>query len=166
MLLSVDDRRLLRILSEDTRITPEELSKQTRLSVDYINKKLRQWEQDKVIAKYNVLINWDLLGEERVTAMIDVKICPQRGHGYDKIAKRLQRFPEIQSVFLLSGNSDLCLIIEGKNMNEIAQFVSDKLSPLELVESTSTRFIMRRYKQDGVEFFGEEKGPERLMFTP
>ena len=166
MLLTEDDRRLLRILSEDTRLTPEELSAQTSLSVDYIIKKIKKWEQEKIIAKYSVLINWELLGEDRVTALIDVKINPQRGHGYDKIAERLQRFPEIRSVYLLSGNSDLCLIIEGRTMHEIAQFVSDKLAPIDLVESTSTRFILRRYKQDGVEFFGEEKGPERLMFTP
>ena len=166
MLLSEDDRRLLRILSKDTRFTPEELSSQTSLSVDYINKKIKQWEQEKIIAKYSILINWEQLDEDRVTALIDVKINPQRGHGYDKIAKRLQRFPEIQSVYLLSGNSDLCLIIEGRTMHEIAQFVSDKLAPIDLVESTSTRFILRRYKQDGVEFYGEEKGPERLMFTP
>ncbi|MCL1790063.1 MAG: Lrp/AsnC family transcriptional regulator [Peptococcaceae bacterium] len=165
-MLTEDDRRLLRILSEDTRLTPEELSAQTSLSVDYIIKKIKKWEQEKIIAKYSVLINWELLGEDRVTALIDVKINPQRGHGYDKIAERLQRFPEIRSVYLLSGNSDLCLIIEGRTMHEIAQFVSDKLAPIDLVESTSTRFILRRYKQDGVEFFGEEKGPERLMFTP
>ncbi|MCL1852290.1 MAG: Lrp/AsnC family transcriptional regulator [Peptococcaceae bacterium] len=165
-MLTEDDRRLLRLLSEDTRLTPEELSAQTSLSVDYIIKKIKKWEQEKIIAKYSVLINWELLGEDRVTAFIDVKINPQRGHGYDNIAKRLQRFPEIRSVYLLSGNSDLCLIIEGRTMHEIAQFVSDKLAPIDLVESTSTRFILRRYKQDGVEFFGEEKGPERLMFTP
>ena len=166
MPLSEDDRRLLRILSEDTRLTPEELSAQTSLSVDYIIKKIKKWEQEKIIARYSVLINWEQLGENRVTALIDVKITPQRGHGYDKVAKRLQRFPEIRSVYLLSGSADLCLIIEGQTMHEIAQFVSDKLAPIDLVESTSTRFIMRRYKQDGVEFFGEEKGPERLMFTP
>jgi DNA-binding Lrp family transcriptional regulator len=165
-MLSQEDRRLLHILSEDCRLTPEELSIQTGLSPEYINKKMKQWEKDKVIVKYGLLINYEQLEEERVTALIDVKVLSQRGHGYDKIAQRFQKFPEIRSVYLMSGDFDLCLVVEGSNMHDIAQFVSDKLSPLDLIEKTSTRFILRRYKQDGIEFHGEEEGPKRLMITP
>ncbi len=164
-MLSEEDRRLLYILSQDCRLTPEELSIQTGLTPEYINKKIKQWEKDKVIVKYSLLINYEQLEEDRVTALIDIKVLPQRGHGYDKIAQRFQKFPEIKSVYLMSGDYDLCLVVEGKNMHEIAQFVSDKLSPLDLIETTSTRFILRRYKQDGIEFHGEEEGPKRLMFT-
>jgi len=166
MQLSEEDRRLLRIMAKDARITPEDLAVQTSLSPEYIVKKIKQWEQDKVIAKYGLLINWEQLGEDRVTALIDVKVNFKRGQGYDKVATRFQRFPEIQSVYLMSGDYDLCLTVEGRNMHEITQFVSDKLSPLDLVETTNTRFILRRYKQDGVELLGEEKRPERLMITP
>lgn len=165
-MLTEEDRRLLYILSQDCRLTPEELSIQTGLTSDYINKKIRQWEKDKVIVKYGLLINYEQLEEDRVTALIDLKVLPQRGHGYDKIAQRFQRFSEIKSVFLMSGDFDLCLVVEGKNMHEIAQFVSDKLSPLDLIETTSTRFILRKYKQDGIEFHGEEETPTRLMITP
>ncbi|AFV01970.1 MULTISPECIES: Lrp/AsnC family transcriptional regulator [unclassified Dehalobacter] len=165
-MLSEDDRRLLHILSQDCRLTAEDLAVQTGLTADYIKKKIKQWEDDKVIAKYGVLINYDQLEEDRVTALIDVKVLPQRGNGYDKIAQRFQKFNEIKSVYLMSGDFDLCLIIEGHNMHEIAQFVSDKLSPLDVIQSTSTRFILRRYKQDGIEFHGEEERPQRLMITP
>lgn len=165
-MLSEEDRRLLHILSQDCRLTPEELSVQTGLAPDYINKKIKQWEKDKVIVKYGLLINYEQLEDDRVTALIDLKVLPQRGQGYDKIAQRFQRFPEIKSVYLMSGDYDLCLVVEGRNMYEIAQFVSDKLSPLDLIETTSTRFILRRYKQDGIEFHGEEEGPKRLMITP
>ncbi len=165
-MLTEEDRRLLHVLSQDCRLTPEELSIQTGLTPDYINKKIKQWESDKVIVRYSTLINYDQLEEDRVTALIDLKVMPQRGQGYDKIAQRFQKFPEIKSVYLMSGDFDLCLIVEGKNMHDIAQFVSDKLSPLDLIETTSTRFILRRYKQDGVEFHGEEERPQRLVITP
>ncbi|EQB20736.1 Transcriptional regulator, AsnC family [Dehalobacter sp. UNSWDHB] len=165
-MLSEDDRRLLHILSQDCRLTAEDLAVQTGLTADYIKKKIKQWEDDKVIAKYGILINYDQLEEDRVTALIDVKVLPQRGNGYDKIAQRFQKFSEIKSVYLMSGDFDLCIIIEGRNMHEIAQFVSDKLSPLDVIQSTSTRFILRRYKQDGIEFHGEEERPQRLMITP
>jgi DNA-binding Lrp family transcriptional regulator len=164
-MLSEEDRRLLHILSQDCRFTPEELAIQTGLSPDYIIKRINQWEKDKIIVKYGLLINYEKLEEDRVTALIDVKVLSQRGQGYDKIAQRFQRFPQIKSVYLMSGDYDLCLVVEGKNMHEIAQFVSDKLSPLELIDTTSTRFILRRYKQDGIEFYGEEERPKRLMIT-
>lgn len=164
-MLSEEDRRLLYVLSQDCRLTPEELSIQTGLSPDYINKKIEQWEKDKVIVKYSMIVNYEQLEEDKVTALIDLKVLPQRGQGYDKIAQRFQKFPEIKSVYLMSGDYDLCLVVEGKNMHEIAQFVSDKLSPLDLIETTATRFILRRYKQDGVSFQGEEERPKRLMIT-
>lgn len=164
-MLSVEDRRLLYVLSQDCRLTVEQLSIQTGLSCDYIEKKIQQWEEDKVIVKYSVLINHEKLEDDRVTALIDVKVMPQRGQGYDKIAQRFQKFPEIKSVYLMSGDFDLSLVVEGKNMHDIAQFVSDKLSPLDVIETTSTRFILRRYKEDGIQFHGEEERPQRLMIT-
>jgi DNA-binding Lrp family transcriptional regulator len=164
-MLSEEDRRLLYVLSQDCRLTAVQLSIQTGLSCDYIEKKIQQWEKDKVIVKYSVLINHEKLEDDRVTALIDVKVMPQRGQGYDKIAQRFQKFPEIKSVYLMSGDFDLSLVVEGKNMHDIAQFVSDKLSPLDVIETTSTRFILRRYKEDGIQFHGEEERPQRLMIT-
>jgi len=165
-MITEDDRRLLYVLSQDCRLTPEELSVQTGLTPEYISKRITQWENDRVILKYSPLINYDVLEEDRVTALIDLKVLSQRGQGYDKIARRFQKFPEIKAVYLMSGDFDLCLVVEGQNMHEIAQFVSDKLSPLDLIETTSTRFILRRYKHDGIEFHGEEERPQRLVITP
>ena len=165
-MLSNEDRRLLELISQDCRLSPEELSIQTGLSVEYIEKRIKQWEEEKVIVQYRPLINWDRTGEERVAALIDVKVLPQRGYGFDKIAKRLQKFPEIKSVYLMSGGYDLSLLIEGRTMQEVALFVAEKLAPLEHIQDTTTHFVLRRYKQDGVELLGEEETPERLVISP
>lgn len=164
-MLSVEDRRLLTLLSQDCRQTPEQLAIQTGLPVEYIAKRLRQWEEEKVI-QYHPLINWDKAGDEKVSALIEVKVLPQRGFGFDKIARRLQKFPEIKTVFLMSGGYDLMLIIEGQSMQEVALFVAEKLATLDHIQSTATHFVLRRYKQDGVEFMGQEEAPQRLVISP
>lgn len=165
-MLSEEDHKLLKLIEEDYRLTPEELSIQTGLDLTYIEERIAAWENDKVIAQYRPIINWERTGEEKVSALIEVRVLPQRGYGFDKIAKRLQRFPEIQSLFLMSGGYDLALLIEGKTMQEVALFVAEKLAPLEHIQSTATHFVLRRYKQDGVELMGEEETPERLVVSP
>ncbi|MDR1961701.1 MAG: Lrp/AsnC family transcriptional regulator [Gracilibacteraceae bacterium] len=165
-MLSEEERRLLHALADDCRQTPETLSVQTGLNAQFIADKLAQWENEQVIVKYKPMINWEKLEANRVTAFIDVKVRTQRDQGYDHIAARFQKFPEIRSVCLMSGEYDLCLIVEGTNMYEVARFVSDKLSPLESVENISTRFVLRRYKDDGIEFQGKEERLERLVITP
>ncbi|MDA8228791.1 MAG: Lrp/AsnC family transcriptional regulator [Desulfitobacterium hafniense] len=165
-MLSSEDRRLLEILSEDCRLTYEELSVQTGLTVEYISERIRKWEEDKVIVQYRPLINWERTGLERVSAIIDVKVLPQRGYGFDKIAKRLQKFPEIKAVYLMSGGYDLSLLVEGRTMQEVALFVAEKLAPLEHIQSTATHFMLRKYKQDGVNFMGDEEAPQRLVISP
>ncbi|MDR1604740.1 MAG: Lrp/AsnC family transcriptional regulator [Gracilibacteraceae bacterium] len=165
-MLSEDERRLLHVLADDCRQTPETLSVQTGLNTGDIASVLAQWEKDRIIVKYKPMINWEKLEENRVTAFIDVKVRTQRDQGYDRIAARFQKFPEIRSVYLMSGENDLCLVAEGANMYEVARFVSDKLSPLESVENISTRFVLRRYKEDGVELLGAEERLERLLISP
>ncbi|AFM40745.1 transcriptional regulator [Desulfosporosinus acidiphilus SJ4] len=165
-MLTPEDRKLLKIIAEDCRLGPEELSLQTGLSAEYIKQRINDWEKEKVIAGYQPIINWERTGDEKVRALIEVKVLPQRGYGFDKIAKRLQKFPEIKSLMLMSGGYDLALLIEGKTMQDVALFVAEKLAPLEHIQSTATHFVLRRYKQDGVELLGEEETLQRLVISP
>lgn len=165
-MLSEKDRSLLKLIAEDCRLTHEELSVQTGLSPEYIAKRIRDWEQEKVIVGYQPMVNWARTGEEKVSALIEVKVLPQRGYGFDKIAKRLQKYPEIKALFLMSGGYDLSVLIEGKTMQDVALFVAEKLASLEHVQSTATHFVLRRYKQDGIELMGEGETLQRLVVSP
>jgi len=165
-MLIEEDRKLLKLIEEDCRLTCEELSIQTGLTPEYITQQISDWEKDKIIVDYRPLVNWDRTGDEKVSALIEVRVLPQRGYGFDKIAKRLQKFPEIKSLFLMSGGYDLSLLIEGKTMQDVALFVAEKLAPLEHIQSTATHFVLRRYKQDGVELMGEEEPLQRLVVSP
>ncbi|MHB8126422.1 MAG: Lrp/AsnC family transcriptional regulator [Desulfitobacteriaceae bacterium] len=165
-MLSTEDRQLLTLISQDCRLSPQELSIQTGLSVEYITKRIKKWEEEKVIVQYHPHINWEKTGEPQVAALIEVKVLPQRGFGFDKVAKRLQKYPQIKTIYLMSGGYDLALIIEGKSMQEVALFVAEKLATLEHIQSTATHFVLRRYKQDGVELMGQEEVPERLVISP
>lgn len=165
-MLTEEDRKLLKLIEEDCRLTPEALSIQTGLMPEYIAQRIIDWEKEKVIVDYRPLINWDRTGDVSVSALIEVRVLPQRGYGFDKIAKRLQKYPEIKSLFLMSGGYDLALLIEGKTMQDVALFVAEKLAPLEHVQSTATHFVLRRYKQDGVELMGEEETLQRLVVSP
>ena len=165
-MLIEEDRKLLKLIEKDCRLTHEELSIQTGLTPEYISQRISAWEEEKVIVDYRPLVNWDRTGDEKVSALIEVRVLPQRGYGFDKIAKRLQKFPEIKSLFLMSGGYDLSLLIEGKTMQDVALFVAEKLAPLEHIQSTATHFVLRRYKQDGVELMGEEDTFQRLVVSP
>ena len=165
-MLTEEDHKLLKFIAKDCRLTPVELSIQTGLASDYISQRILDWEKEKVIVGYQPMINWARTGEEKVSALIEVRVLPQRGYGFDKIAKRLQKFPEIKALFLMSGGYDLSLLIEGKTMQDVALFVAEKLAPLEHIQSTATHFVLRRYKQDGVELMGEEETIQRLVVSP
>ncbi|HHY27497.1 MAG TPA: Lrp/AsnC family transcriptional regulator, partial [Desulfitobacterium dehalogenans] len=121
-MLTHDERKLLELIAQDFRLSTKELSIQTGLSEEFIEERIKQWEEEKVIAQYSPLVNWERTGEPIVTALIDVKVLPQRGYGFDKIARRLQKFPEIKAVYLMSGGYDLSLLIEGRTMQEVALF--------------------------------------------
>lgn len=165
-MLTEEDRRLLKLIAEDCRLTTDELALQTGLTAEYIKERISSWEKEKVIVGYQPMIDWTRAGEETVSALIEVKVSPQRGYGFDKIAKRLQKFPMIKSLYLMSGGYDLSLLVEGKTMHEVALFVAEKLAPLEHIQSTATHFLLRRYKQNGVELIGDEEVLERLVISP
>jgi len=140
---------VLKILEDDARTTPEQIARMTGLSLDEIKKTVKKAEDDRTILKYKTVVNWDKVAGEQVRALIEVKITPQRDVGFDVIAERIFRFPEARSVYLVSGAYDLVALVAGKSMHQIADFVSQKLAPIEGVQGTATYFLLKRYKEDG-----------------
>ena len=142
--------RLLKILEDDATLTPEQLAIMLDKEQGEIKDMIQKYEKDGVILGYKTIIDWDKTDREYVTAVIEVKIMPQRDRGFDKIAERIYNYPEVQSLYLMSGSYDLCVIIEGKTMKEVAFFVAQKLATIEFVTSTATHFVLRKYKDKGI----------------
>ena len=149
--------KLLKQLERNARITPEQLSIVLGEKQDEIEKTVKKLEAEKVIVGYNAQIDWDKTERELVTAMIEVKVTPQRGDGFDRVAARIYQYPEVTSVYLLSGGFDLVVMIEGKTLKEVAHFVSSKLATIDAVTGTATHFVLKKYKDKGVLF---EETPE------
>lgn len=156
---------ILRILEEDARTAPKEISAIVGIPEAEVKKKIKEMEKKGIIRKYKTVINWEKTGKEPVYAMIDVKVVPEREKGYDAVAERIMRFPEVRALYLISGTYDLSVLVKGKDMKEVAYFVSEKLAPLEQVQGTVTHFILKRYKEDGDVLFGEEEN-KRLAVSP
>ncbi|WP_309121130.1 Lrp/AsnC family transcriptional regulator [Paenibacillus sp.] len=157
--------RILELLKEDSRRDAALLATMLDESEETIRAAIREMEENNVIVKYATVVNWSKVDQEKVTALIEVQITPERGHGFDAIAERIYLYPEVKSVYLMSGAYDLQVEIEGKSLREIASFVSNKLSTLERVLSTKTFFILKKYKQDGIIFEGRE-GDHRMVVSP
>lgn len=160
-------RELLRLLEEDSRLEPAQLAKLLQISAEEIEQAIATLQADKIIVKYPALINWDRVDDNPyVTAQIDVKVTPKRDVGFDEVAERICRFPEVKAVYLMSGAGyDLSVVLEGKTMREVAAFVSQKLATLDSVISTATHFILKKYKHDGVQFEDREDD-YRMVVTP
>lgn len=166
MKLSDKEVEILEILEKNSALSKVDISKMMALSVDEITETIQKLEQENIIVQYTSVIDWSRVdGHEGVTAMIDVKVTPKRGVGFDEVAQRIYRFKEVQSVYLMSGAYDLSVIIEGRSMNEVARFVSEKLSTLESVISTTTHFILKKYKHDGTIFHRDDED-KRIVVTP
>ena len=144
-------KEILEILEKDARTTPQEIAKVTKKKVDAVKKAIKKFERDGVILKYKTIINKEMVRDESraVRALIEVRIAPQRGHGFDQIAERIYRFPEVVSSYLLSGTYDLLLVVEGRDIQAVSRFVSEKLSTLDNVRGTVTHFLLKKYKEDG-----------------
>ena len=155
---------LLQILQEDCRVPLEKLATMTGAPLEEVAQTIDQMEKSGVILRYAPIINWDRTDRERVEAMIEVKVTPQRDMGFDAIAGRIYRFEEVKSVYLMSGSYDLLVLVEARTLKELALFVSEKLSPLDTVTGTATSFVLKRYKQDGVIFVGESSD-KRMAVT-
>ena len=143
-------KNLLKLLEDDARLSTEQLSVMLDAPKENIEKELNELEKNGTILGYKAMIDWEKTDREYVTAMIDVKLSPQRDRGFDKIAEKIFNYPEVQAVYLMSGAYDLSVLIEGKTMKEVAYFVSQKLAPIEFVTSTATHFVLKKYKDKGV----------------
>ena len=157
---------ILQLIEENARISTETLAKMVDLTVEETAAIIKKLEDRKVILGYSSVIDWTkVMSTETVTAMIDVKVTPKRGVGFDDVAERIYRFPEVRALYLMSGAYDLSVVIEGKTMTEVARFVSDKLSTIDSVISTTTHFQLKKYKHDGV-VFSDDEGDNRIVVTP
>jgi len=159
------ETNLLDLLKEDCRLPLEKLAMMTGSSMTEVAEAIDAMEKRRIILRYAPVINWDLTDRERCEAMIEVRVTPQRDMGFDAIARRIYRFDEVKSVYLMSGSYDLLVLVEAKTLKELAAFVSGKLSPLETVTGTATSFVLKRYKEEGVIFEGEESD-NRLVISP
>ena len=148
---------ILEVLEKDSRYTDEEIAIMTNKTVDEVREAIRDYEEKNIIAGYTTLINWENTGKETVTALIEVKITPQRGQGFDKVAERIYKFSNVKACYLMSsGGFDLTVIVEGKTMKEVAMFVSEKLAVQEYVQGTATHFVLKKYKDKGVVYGSAE----------
>jgi len=164
--MSTDMReQLLKVIDKNSKISAKDLAIMLGSTEEEVQAVIKQLEDQQIICGYPTLINWEKVQCERVTALIEVKVTPQRGLGFDKIAERIYKFDEVQSVYLMSGGFDLTVILEGKTMREVANFVSEKLAPMEAILSTATHFVLKKYKEHGLPLV-QTKTDERMLITP
>jgi DNA-binding Lrp family transcriptional regulator len=167
MKLTSEELEILKILEENHRMPVETIALMATTSEEAVQNTIKKLEDEKIIISYPTLIDWSKVeGQEGVVAMIDVKVTPKRGVGFDEVAERIARFPEVSSLYLMSGAYDLSITVEGKTMHQIANFVSEKLSPIENVVSTTTHFMLKKYKHDGVIFDEGDEKDRRMVVTP
>jgi DNA-binding Lrp family transcriptional regulator len=156
---------ILTILEQDARTSIESLSRMTGRSMDDVKKVIADYEKLGVIKNYKTVIDWTKVGSTQVYAFIDVKVAPARDVGFDDVAERIYRFPEVHSVWLVSGDYDLRVVVEGENVQQVGLFVAQKLSTIDRVQATSTHFLLKRYKEDRTIFVDEGEDP-RLIVSP
>jgi len=157
--------KILAIIEKNSRIDLKDLAALLGESEAAVANEIADMEKENIICGYHTMINWDNTGDEKVIALIEVKVTPQRGMGFDKIAERIYQYSEVNAVYLMSGAFDFTVIIEGKTMRQVAQFVSEKLSTMDSVLSTATHFVLKKYKDHGTIMY-EKPGDERMMITP
>ena len=157
--------KILAVIEKNSRIDLKDLAALLGEDEAAVAKEIEEMEKENIICGYHTLINWDNTDEEKVVALIEVKVTPQRGMGFDTIAERIYQYSEVTSVYLMSGAYDFMVIVEGKAMQEVARFVSEKLGPMNSVLSTATHFVMKKYKEHGT-VMCEKPEDERMLITP
>ena len=157
--------KILTFIEKNSRIDLAELAVILGEDEAAVVNELEEMEEEHIICGYHTLINWDKTSIEKVSALIEVSVTPQRGQGFDKIAERIYQYNEVNAVYLMSGSFDFTVFIEGKTMRQVAQFVSDKLAPMESVLSTATHFVLKKYKDHGT-IISEPVQDERMLITP
>lgn len=156
---------ILRYLEKNSRVNLQELAVLLGVDETLVANEIADMEREKIICGYHTLIDWDKTGEEKVTALIEVRVTPQRNQGFDRIAERIYNYPEVFAVYLISGGYDLLVTLDGKSLKEVSRFVSEKLSPIDSVISTATYFILKKYKDHGT-IMVPKKESERMLMTP
>lgn len=166
-MLEMDElkKTILGIMEKNSRIDIKELAVLLGATEVEVANAIADMEKENIICGYHTMINWENTSEEKVTAMIEVMVTPQRGIGFDKIAERIYNFSEVQSVYLMSGGFDFMVILEEKTMKSVSQFISDKLSPIEAIRGTATHFVLKKYKEHGTTL-SVQKADERMLVTP
>ncbi len=157
---------ILELLENNNKMEASQIAVMLGKTEAAVASEINAMEEERVICGYSTLINWEKTDKEFVTALIEVKVTPQRDEGFDKIAKRIYEFDEVKSVYLMSGAYDLTVILEGSNIKEIAHFVSNKLSTLDTVVSTATHFVLKKYKDHGIILEQGKKVDERMIVSP
>ena len=157
--------QLLKLLRDNAALTPDQLSRMLNVPAADIAAQIRGYEQDQLILGYRTILNEEKLGLDLVRAVIEVKITPERGGGFDRLAERIAKYAEVNSCYLMSGGYDLLVVVEGNTLREVATFVSEKLATIQGVLSTATHFMLKPYKEQGV-LMAREQNEERLAVTP
>ena len=159
------DLELLRILEENSRLSTDEIAIMTSLAKVEVEERIHALEAAQVIKRYSTVVNWERTGNGEVSAIIELKVSPERDFGYDRIAERLSRFRQVKSLRLITGTYDLQLLVTGKDMHDVSRFVSEHVAPMDRIRETATHIIMKSYKENGNTFF-EQLEPERLQISP
>lgn len=157
--------KLLRLLEEDCTLNTAQLAAAADMTEEAVKAEIREMENDRIILGYKAIVDWDRTQLESVTALIEVKVTPQRGEGFDRVAERIYQYDEVESVYLMSGAFDLTVIISGRTLKEVAHFVGEKLATIEDVTGTATHFILRKYKEKHLIFEKKEQQERELIFT-
>lgn len=166
MKLTATEIEIAEILEKDARLTNEDIAKMMNLSIDQTSAFVKKLEEENVIVRYVSLVDWTKVdGHQGVTAMIDVKVTPKRDVGFNNVAERIYRHREVKSVYLMSGTYDLSVVVEGQSVNEVAHFVTQKLSTIEGVISTTTHFVLKKYKHDGT-IYDQDDTDKRIVVSP
>ena len=155
-----EKRNILELLEKDARLTSREIAVMLEKEEGDIKKMVSEMEKEGIVLGYRTIIDWDKTDKEYVSALIELKITPQRDRGFDRVAEKIYNYPEVESLYLMSGGFDLAVLIEGKTMREVAYFVANKLAPMEDVVATATHFVLRKYKDKGI-VYGPAKTDER-----
>lgn len=158
--------KILDILKEDSRVSTKDIAIMLGISEEEVKIKIKELEEKNIIVKYTTVINEDKLDKNKVKAFIEARVVPEREMGFDKIAERIYNFPQVSSLYLISGGFDLLIEVEGESLQDVAMFVSERLSTLEYVNSISTHFLLKKYKENGTIMAGEKKQDDRMLISP
>ena len=155
---------ILNILDEEKgNVSRAKIAQMLGMEEKEVADKIEKMEKENVIVGYKTIVNWDKTDKDVVVALIELRITPQRGEGFDKVAERIYKYPQVKSLYLMSGAYDLAVTIEGKSMKEVALFVAQKLAPMDSIISTATHFVLKKYKEEGIVFEDDEKDTRQVI---